>query len=143
VVDTWTMQSYRRSRKRGRAAVRSDDLEHWHDLRKSLKKLRYLITSFEYLHEPKEVKAVRKPLKALQEHIGGLQDCRVQDDLLAEMRDRATAAHLHGAAELASAMSAAVGARLARVHAECTEAWLEFDTPATEERFEALTAHRD
>lgn len=142
VVDTWTMKSYRRSRKRGRAAVRSDDLEHWHDLRKSLKKLRYLITSFDYLHERKRVKAVRKPLKALQEHIGGLQDCRVQADLLTEMRERATAAHLQGAVQLASAMSEGVGRRLERVHAECTEAWLEFDTPATQEHFDALTAHR-
>ena len=142
VVDTWTMKSYRRSRERGRAAVRSDDLGHWHDLRKSLKRLRYLVTSFGYLHERKHVKAVRKPLKELQEHIGGLQDCRVQAELLAEMHDRAEAAHLIGAAQLASAMSEGVGRRMERLHAECTEAWVEFDTPETEGRFEALTAHR-
>ena len=142
VVDEWTMAAFRRTRRKGRVALESDDLEHWHDLRKSLKKLRYLVTAFGYLHQRSELKPVRKHLKRLQEHIGGLQDHRVQGELIEEMRSRALAARLPAAAELASDIKAGVDRDLARTHAECTEAWLEFDTRDTRRAFKSLTASR-
>lgn len=142
VVDDWTMEAFKRSRAKGRVALESDDLEHWHDLRKELKRLRYLVAAFDYLHRRKDLKAVRKHLKKLQEHIGLLQDYRVQGSLGAEMGQRAVAARLVGAADLAGEMEAAVARRLARAHAECTDAWLEFDTPETKDSFKSLTASR-
>ncbi|MGI9577064.1 MAG: CHAD domain-containing protein [Microthrixaceae bacterium] len=142
VVDTWVWELFRSCRQKGREAVESDDLERWHDLRKSLKKLRYVLEAFDYLHDRKDLKAARRQLRRLQEHIGGLQDCRVQGELVNEMRERAIAGRVESASDLATEIHLDVARRLARIHAECTDAWQDFDTGDTKSVFKSLTAGR-
>ena len=139
VVDLWIAKAFKRTRRKGRVALESDDLEHWHELRKALKKLRYLVAAFGEMHSGKRLKPVRKRLRTLQEHIGSLQDLRVQMELASELHERAVAADLHAAADLALGIRGQVSRRLALAHAECTDAWQEFDVPRTRQAFKALT----
>lgn len=53
-----------------------------HDLRKTCKKLRYLIEFFQSLYPASEIKALIKTLKELQELLGDFQDCAVQEQAL-------------------------------------------------------------
>jgi CHAD domain-containing protein len=53
-----------------------------HDLRKTCKKLRYLIEFFQSLYSPLEIKLLIKNLKELQELLGDFQDCAVQESAL-------------------------------------------------------------
>ncbi len=63
-----------------------------HELRKSGKKLRYLIESFRELYPDEEVRDVLKLLKELQDVLGRLVDLHVQRRLLREWLPRAEAA---------------------------------------------------
>ena len=49
-----------------------------HDLRKTCKKLRYLMEFFQSLYPPKAIKSFIKGLKFLQENLGDFQDYQVQ-----------------------------------------------------------------
>nr|MDJ0861140.1 CHAD domain-containing protein [Gammaproteobacteria bacterium] len=52
--------------------------EDLHELRKTCKKLRYLMEFFQNLYPPKEIKALIKALKVLQDNLGDFQDLEVQ-----------------------------------------------------------------
>jgi CHAD domain-containing protein len=56
--------------------------EALHDLRKTCKKLRYLIEFFQSLYSPVAIKTLLKTLKELQELLGDFQDCAVQEQAL-------------------------------------------------------------
>lgn len=141
LVDEWVYAAYRRARKRGRAALVSDDLEHWHDLRKSLKRLRYLLGAFAPMYARSDLRPVRKPLRRLQDHIGRLQDIRVQEGLTEDLRDSARLSGFRGAVELSDHLDEVLGVRLAEVQAECTDAWTAYDTKATRAAVRHLTSH--
>ena len=63
----------RRARRRGRALDRQDD-EARHELRKSLKSLRYGIEMLEALQAQHDTKPYRRALSGLQEDLGALND---------------------------------------------------------------------
>ena len=140
LVDRWVEGAYRRARKRGRAALVSDDLEHWHDLRKALKRLRYLLTAFESMYAKEDLRPVRKPLRRLQDHIGRLQDIRVQEGLTTELRSSARRAGFRSAMEVADHLDEVLRHRLAEVQAECTDAWTAYDTRDTRAAVRHLTS---
>jgi len=140
LVDRWVYGAYRRARRRGRAALESDDLEHWHDLRKALKRLRYLLTAFESMYAKDDLRPVRKPLRRLQDHIGRLQDIRVQEGLTAELRSAAGRAGFGDAMEMADHLDEVLRHRLAEVQAECTDAWTAYDTGDTRAAVRHLTS---
>jgi len=79
----WRM--YRRVRKEGGAITPSSPPEELHELRKSCKKLRYLLEFFISLYPKKPVGSLVKILKVLLDNLGRFQDLAVQALHLREM----------------------------------------------------------
>jgi CHAD domain-containing protein len=73
---TWRM--YKRVLREGQAITPASPAEALHDLRKSCKKLRYLMEFFQHLYPTKQIRALIKELKGLQENLGDFQDLEVQ-----------------------------------------------------------------
>jgi CHAD domain-containing protein len=71
-------RAYRRVVKQGKAITKASPATDLHRLRKSCKKLRYLLEFFQPLYPPKKVKKLIKALKRLQENLGAFQDLEVQ-----------------------------------------------------------------
>ena len=69
---------YRRILKEGRAITPDSPAEELHELRKTGKKLRYLMEFFQSLFPDSEIKALIKALKQLQDNLGDFQDYEVQ-----------------------------------------------------------------
>lgn len=69
---------YRRIIKEGRAITPDTPAEALHELRKTGKKLRYLMEFFQSLFPATEIKALIKVLKQLQDNLGDFQDYEVQ-----------------------------------------------------------------
>ena len=82
----WTM--YKRVRKEGRAITPASPPEDMHELRKSCKKLRYLIEFFDSLYPKQEVRQLVKLMKVLLDNLGNFQDLAVQADHLRDMAQR-------------------------------------------------------
>jgi CHAD domain-containing protein len=72
------LKMYKRVLKEGRAIGPETSPEHLHELRKSCKKLRYLIEFLVSLYPKKPAKAVIKSLKLLLDNLGNYQDLEVQ-----------------------------------------------------------------
>ena len=81
------LRSYHRCLAEGKAINLHSPDEALHDLRKSCKKLRYLLEFFESLWPAKEFQGLLKPLKALQEDLGQFNDCSVQQESLKKFGD--------------------------------------------------------
>jgi CHAD domain-containing protein len=137
ISDEWIGSAYRTSSQDGRAAADSDDLEHWHDLRKSLKRLRYMLDAFAGYHDASAVKSVRRQLRSLQDVLGTLQDIRMREELLVVLMDRMED---RAAVSTASAVLARLDGDLAVAQSRCLGAWAEFDTRATRDAVATLTA---
>ena len=69
---------YQRALKEGRAIGAESPAEALHELRKTCKKLRYLMEFFQSLFPPRRIKSPIRALKALQDNLGTYQDCAVQ-----------------------------------------------------------------
>jgi CHAD domain-containing protein len=70
--------NYQRALKEGRAIGAESPAEALHELRKTCKKLRYLLEFFQSLFPPRRIKSPIRALKALQNNLGDYQDCAVQ-----------------------------------------------------------------
>jgi CHAD domain-containing protein len=77
-------RAFRRVRKSGKAAMRSNDRNDWHSLRKDLKRFRYLLAAFSGVFPKGAVDRVIVDLAELQEHLGRLQDRRVQAAIVSD-----------------------------------------------------------
>ena len=69
---------YRKARKQGLAITPDSPAEDLHELRKTCKKLRYLLDGLPGLYPDRALSAALKPLKNLQNLLGDFQDCSVQ-----------------------------------------------------------------
>ncbi len=76
----WKM--YRRVLKEGRAIADGSPPEDLHELRKSCKKLRYLMEFFQSLFPGKQINTLVKVLKVLLDNLGNYQDLEVQSHTL-------------------------------------------------------------
>ncbi len=139
VADAALWDAYRRGRAAGKAATRSDDLEHWHELRKALKGYRYLLEAFAPLWERDGRKAVRRELRALQDHIGGLQDLRVQAVVFEELAREADAVGWRSTANLARGVARRLRDDIEQTRRGCRAAWSAFDTHETRDLMRSLT----
>lgn len=74
----------RQVRRRGRG-IRHRSEEELHELRKALKKLRYAVEFLAPLHKPRRLKAYLHGCRALQEHLGGLNDAVVTVSLAEQL----------------------------------------------------------
>jgi CHAD domain-containing protein len=85
VADGRIWRMYRRVRREGRAIGAASPPQDLHELRKSCKKLRYLMEFFASLYPPDELRQLVKLLKALLDNLGKFQDLAVQADHLWEL----------------------------------------------------------
>ena len=76
------LKSYKRVLKQGNEINDNSHSEALHDLRKSCKKLRYLLEFFQSLYPENQIKVFIKSLKELQEVLGNFQDYAVQENAL-------------------------------------------------------------
>jgi CHAD domain-containing protein len=76
----WRM--YRRVLREGRAITDDSPAEDLHELRKSCKKLRYLLEFFASLYPKAKIKPLIKQLKRLLDNLGDFQDLHIQAERL-------------------------------------------------------------
>jgi len=79
LADKRIRKSFKRVLCEGKAINDDCPDEDLHELRKSCKKLRYLMEFFQSLYDKDAIKALIKALKGLQEVLGDFQDCAVQE----------------------------------------------------------------
>lgn len=81
---------YKRILKEGRRITPESPDTDYHELRKSGKKLRYLMEFFRELYDKKEIKVLIKELKLFQDNLGEFQDLCIHieklDDFLAQIK---------------------------------------------------------
>jgi CHAD domain-containing protein len=82
VADRRLWKNYKRVLKEGNAITEQSPPEALHELRKSCKKLRYLMEFFQSLYPESQIKHFIKNLKGLQEVLGSFQDYAVQEGTL-------------------------------------------------------------
>lgn len=124
----WKM--YRRVINEGRAIDYDSPAEAMHELRKSCKKLRYLIEFFRSLYPDSEIGGQIKELKALLSNLGDYQDYEVQADKLLDIGEQMKKED-KVAADSMMAMGALVAALLERqeqAHRAFSACFDRFDT---------------
>jgi CHAD domain-containing protein len=77
-------RTYRKTLKEGNAITVESPAEALHDLRKTCKKLRYLMEFFQSLYPRSDIKELIRVLKTLQDNLGDFQDYEVQVSTLKE-----------------------------------------------------------
>ncbi|SCA55591.1 putative CHAD domain containing protein [Candidatus Terasakiella magnetica] len=82
VADKRIWKTYRRVMTEGKAIGPQTPAEALHDMRKTCKKLRYLLEFFVSLYPSEQVTALVKSLKGLQQNLGDFQDLDVQAEAL-------------------------------------------------------------
>ncbi|MGZ8947759.1 MAG: CHAD domain-containing protein [Methylococcaceae bacterium] len=82
MADRRLWKNYKRVLREGNAITGQSPPEALHELRKSCKKLRYLMEFFQSLYPENEIKHFIKNLKGLQEVLGSFQDYAVQENTL-------------------------------------------------------------
>ena len=80
-------KSYRRAIKQGEAIDRDSPPEAMHKLRKTCKKLRYLMEFFQKLYPDRQMEKLVKSLKRLQDVLGEYQDLAVQQEQLKQFSE--------------------------------------------------------
>jgi CHAD domain-containing protein len=135
---TWHM--YRRVIKEGKAITAESPAPELHELRKSCKKLRYLMEFFQSLYPPGAIRASIKELKQLQDNLGDFQDLDVQIGALKgfamEMRRRGEYNAATGKAM--DALLEALDARMHAARAEFESRFEQFSCKDNQARFAQL-----
>jgi len=134
----WRMA--KRVRREGRALTPQSPAADMHELRKSCKKLRYLMEFFQSLYPGDDIRALVKLLKVLLDNLGSFQDIAVQTGHLRELAVRMRAEH-KAETDTLLAVGALIGDLLARQRStreEFAELFAEFLTDETQQRFCAL-----
>lgn len=88
VADERIRRMAKRVRKEGRAIGPDSPPAEMHELRKSCKKLRYLMEFFQSLYPDGEVRELVKLMKTILDNLGNFQDLSVQAEHLREMAAR-------------------------------------------------------
>ncbi len=135
---TWRM--YKRVMREGQAITTPSPPPELHELRKSCKKLRYLIEFFQALFPRDEIRKLTKELKALQDNLGDFQDLDVQTHTLgqfsAQMREEDT---MTAPAELAmQTLLEALQSRMLEVRGDFEARFTHFSRKTNNQRFKRL-----
>jgi CHAD domain-containing protein len=127
-------------------------LERLHQLRIAFKRLRYTLEFFEEVLGP-EAKRLIEDIKAMQDHLGALQDAGVASALLRDFLTHGTWSHTNARKKKKTSPpepseAAGVEAYLETKQAEIQhlldtfpEAWARFQSPAVSELVAAAVAH--
>ncbi|GAB4259765.1 MAG: CHAD domain-containing protein [Methylomicrobium sp.] len=136
LADQRILKVYQRAIKQGRRISDLSPPHELHDLRKTCKKLRYLMEFFQSLYPEKKIKFLIKHLKDFQDILGEFQDLEVQEETLKkfseEMRDEPIATDTFLAMGV---LIQTVDQRRREVRATFAEKFADFDTPAIRQAF--------
>lgn|GEM_PF-71159 len=144
VADRRLRSVYQRLRREGRAITHVSPAAELHELRKTCKKLRYLMEFFESLYPSREMRKPIKQCKVLLDNLGSFQDLEVQAAHLAETARRMHAEGACGVATLLS-MGALIRTMLEgqqRARQQFSKTFAEFDSPTNRAAFERLFGAR-
>jgi len=86
VTDQRIDKLYHRALREGKTIRRDSPADNFHTLRKTCKKLRYLMEFFQTLYPTPLFKELLKKLKNLQEILGTIQDCQVQANYIRQFQ---------------------------------------------------------
>jgi len=140
IADLRIWKLFRRVLKQGRRIFPDTPAENIHELRKTCKKLRYMLEFFRDLYPPEEIDKPIKQLKKLQNYLGNFQDVHARIDMLRsishEMRNDAaisteTLLALGG-------LLASLDSRQAALRLEFPEHFGPFSNSRNRERFKQL-----
>ena len=95
LADRRLWKNYKRVLREGNAINEQSPPEALHELRKSCKKLRYLMEFFQSLYPEQHIKQFIKNLKGLQEVLGNFQDLAVQENALKLFGEEMLNNHVH------------------------------------------------
>ncbi|MEF8793082.1 CYTH and CHAD domain-containing protein [Thiohalorhabdus sp.] len=140
VADERIWKMFRRVIKEGRAITEDSPHEEIHELRKSCKKLRYLMEFFQDLYPRGDMQPLIKAIKALLDNLGEFQDLEVHAHKIREDAE-AMAAEGSAGADTLMAMGALVDDLLehqARVRGQFASRFADFDAPANCKAYKAL-----
>ena len=131
------LKVYRRILAEGRAIGDASPAEALHELRKSCKRLRYLLEFFRGIHPAKPVERTIARLKRLQDNLGEFQDVQVQRAVLQEFRERAgTSLDAAGGAAVDD-QCAALSERERKTRAEFAARFARYDSKRAHKEFAA------
>jgi CHAD domain-containing protein len=134
----WKM--FRRAIREGRAIGPGSPAEMLHALRKTCKKLRYLLEFFQSLYPQHRIRQLIKALKVLQDNLGDFQDLEVQSAALTSF-SRQMAAEQDVAPETLLAMGMLVEDLRRRQHQvrdAFSARFVAFSSPQNRKRFQEL-----
>jgi CHAD domain-containing protein len=135
---TWRM--YRRVRREGRAVTPDSPATDLHELRKSCKKLRYLMEFFQALFQASELRKLTRELKSLQDNLGDFQDLEVQTSTLGHYAEQMrTEGHMNARTERAMAtLQAGLRTAMHEVRSEFEDRFARFSRKPNVQRFQRL-----
>ena len=132
-----TLKVYRSILAEGRAIGDRSPPESLHDLRKSCKRLRYLLEFFRDLHPAKAVERTIARLKRLQDNLGAFQDVQVQRAVLEEFREHAVTALDAAAIDAIDRQCASLAKREAKTRAAFAKRFAAYDAKRAHTEFAA------
>jgi CHAD domain-containing protein len=134
---------YRRIIKEGRAITPDSPAEEMHELRKTGKKLRYLMEFFQSLFPDSEIKALIKVLKQLQDNLGNFQDYEVQVMTLRQFSQQMVTEDAAPAETLLvmGMLIEGLERRQHAAHADFAACFAEFSQQENREHFRQLFSH--
>ena len=137
------LKVYRRTLTEGRAIRDESPAEAVHDLRKTCKRLRYLLEFFRGIHSGRAVALTIARLKRLQDNLGAYQDVQVQRQVLEEFRVRAGATLDAVGIESVDAWCAMLAERERKTRAEFAARFAGYDSKKAHKQFvKALRRNR-
>ena len=128
-------QVYRRTLAEGRAIEDDSPAESLHDLRKTCKRLRYLLEFFRSIHSGKPVVRTIDRLKRLQDNLGTYQDVQVQRAVLEAFRERAGATLDAAGIDAIEVQCAALVERERKTKAEFAARFASYDSKFAHRQF--------
>ncbi len=131
------LKVHRRVLAEGRAIGSGSPAEALHDLRKTCKRLRYLLEFFRDVHPAKPVERAIARLKRLQDNLGTYQDVQVQRAVLEAFREQARASLDAAAADAVDARCAALAERERATRAEFAARFASYDSKHAHKAFGA------
>ena len=136
------LKVYRRILAEGRAITDESPAESVHDLRKTCKRLRYLLEFFRDVHPAKEVARTIARLKRLQDNLGTYQDVQVQREVLEEFREHARTSLDAAADDAIDRLCAALAERERRTRAEFAARFESYDSKRAHKAFAAALGRK-
>ena len=136
------LKVYHRIVTEGRAIGDDSPAESLHDLRKTCKRLRYLLEFFRGIHPAKPVERTVARLKRLQDNLGAYQDVQVQRAVLEEFREHARASLDAAAVGAIDQQCAALARRERKTRAEFASRFASYDSKRAHKAFAAALGRR-